>query len=256
MLVCSAQNNNAKRVKVERFAVFTNDLEWTQTMRGKHGKLWRNGLVILGLVGLGISGGTLAALISGASSFGFHSEAWAAQRRAAQGHHSERAALGRPAFAQFHWGLPEEDGMDWWLNRLSSSSTRAGLEHVDQLSPGVAAQHEGGTLSDPHFFMAGTSERSTSQLMSALMGLFPNGRLVVPSPRPASSSFVDPPADPNAPQLNQPVAAPGHPPVLAASAAEPSLFALLLAGALGFCWLQRPRGWFRPATRPSVDIPA
>ena len=226
-------------------------------MRGKHRKLWRNGLVILGVVGLGISGGTLAALISGASSFGFHSEAWAGQRRAAQGHHPERAAIGSPVFAQFHWGLPEEDGMDWWLNRSSSSSTGAGLEELDPSGLGEAAQHQGGSLSDPHFFMMGASERSTSQLMSALMGSFPNGRLVVASSPPASPPFVETQlADPNGPQLNQPVAASGDPPALAASAAEPSLFALLLAGALGVCWLRRPRGWFRPAARPSVDIPA
>jgi len=226
-------------------------------MRGKHRKLWRNGLVILGLVGLGISGGTLAALISGASSFGFHSEAWAAQRRAAQGHHPERAAIGSPLFAQFNWGLPEEDGMDWWLNRFRSSSTGADFEELDPSGLGAPSQHEGGTLSDPHFFMLGASERSTSPLMSALMGLFPNGRLIVPSPPLASPPVVEtPPADPNAPPLNQPVAASGDPPALAASAAEPSLFALLLASALVVCWLQRARGWLRAVARPSVDIPA
>jgi len=86
-------------------------------MRNKRERLRRNGLVILGLVGLGISGGTLAALISGSGGFGFDSEAAVGQRRVVHGHHSERGASGSPVFPEFHWGLPEEDPMEMAQSR-------------------------------------------------------------------------------------------------------------------------------------------
>ena len=211
-------------------------------MRGERRKLWRNGLLILGLVGLGISGGTLAALISGASAFDFHGASAPGQGRVMQGHRSGHGATGTPVFAQFHWGLPEEDPTEW-LHRLSASSTGAGLEALDQLRFGRASESEDGisgeAMQGARSFI--TSEAVASQLASVLMrALFPNGRLV-------SSNLLMPPPSletptgPDHPPINQPVSGLGDPPTPFAEAAEPGILALLAVAALGVCWLRRSR---------------
>ena len=206
-------------------------------MRGKREKLWRNGLVLLGLVGLGISGGVLAALISGASSSGLHSEAAPGQSRMTHGRHSERGGSGSPDFAQFHWGLPEEDPMDWF-NRAGSPSTGAGFDQPDELRLGRVAGNEGEIPPSVHSFIA--SEAVARPLAFTLMALFPNGRLVAAGPS-GPPPLVETPTEPNDPPLNQPVVGPSDTAAPFADAAEPSILALLAVSTLGMRWLRWQR---------------
>jgi len=149
-------------------------------MRNRRERLWRNGLVILGLVGLGISGGTLAALISGSGGFGFDSEAAVGQRRVVHGHHSERGASGSPVFPEFHWGLPEEDPTEW-LNRGRDCAERS-LAHD----------------------VRGRCQPTGLNVEDAV----PNGRFVAAGPS-GPPPPIETPTDPNDPPLNQPVSGPG-----------------------------------------------
>jgi len=186
--------------------------------------------VIVGLAGLGISGGTLAALISRAGGIGFHSEAPAENWKVMSGHHwvSERGASGSFVFAQLLWGLPEEEGMTWFKG---STSIGAGLEEPDPFRLGHATENEDEIAPGGHFFTAGPTEAGAGQTPSTLMLPAGDGGFVAAEPS-ASPPPVETLPGPNDPQLKQTVAGPGDPAAPRADATEPGMLALLAAGAL------------------------